>query len=369
MGRKPKPDPTKNDAFNYVNKSLLPIDRGIWIFAIIMGRFSSHQACRFFNDKASRATVERRLKMLHDDGILLRYRPPRDRCEGTYPFVYQVSPYAVKIMRKANWATDLRKQLHKLPTGNTTHLTHRLAVNDAVIEFIRAECSDKPLYNVVQPLIRARVAQSAAERVHINTLEGYEAKYLMLQPDARLNVLLDIKEETYDVVIGDYRSVVTKEVPIYLEVDRGTEKLKQIRRQINYYLGAYLTDQWYFEKHEFPLVCWIFEKAGRAEEVRKHMEYTMENPFDIEVMTTRHGREEIESDFRFEFFTTCITTKEMFYRAGSIAKDEIWYINHHPGRFSLEQIATARCEAIREVEKEEAARERRLKRKRETVKA
>ena len=383
MGRKPKSDPNRKSADEYFENQLLPIDRDIWNLAILTGRFSTHNAYRLLKNGASPATVERHLKKLYDDGMLLRDRPPRARKEGTHPFVYQLSPKGIRTMKKADWLVDFRKHLKKMPTGYTTHLMHRLEANDAVIEFLRLECSKERPNGFRRVLWDTWIAQDAVEKVKLNPFEDEDADHMMLRPDARMNVRLDTR--TYDddgggnggnvncndednhhhaaaAAAAERRTRTSERVPIYLEVDRGTEKLKQIRRQINYYLAAYLSDQWEWNKHKFPLVCWIFEKASRAEEVCELMEWIMTDFHNPMVRSSLHGWTEIETDFRLYYFTTCITTKDAFYGARSIAGDRIWRTNHNPERFSLEDVATIRCEAIKEAEEELHKNERVWKR-------
>ncbi|MFA5866363.1 MAG: replication-relaxation family protein [Actinomycetota bacterium] len=350
MGRKPRLNKYGNSALEYFENQLLPIDRDIWNLAILTGRFSSHNAHRLLKDGASPATVERHLKKLYDDGMLLRYRPPRDRKEGTHPFVYQLSPKGTRTMEKADWLVDFRQHLKKMPTGNTTHLIHRLAANDAVIEFLRLECSKERPNGFRRGYFDIWIAQDAAETVHLNLLEDEYADRMVLRPDARM-----------DVRLGD----PSERVPIYLEVDRGTEKLGQIRRQIDYYIAAYLSDQWFFKKHEFPLVCWIFEKEKRAEEAADLMDWVMKDFRDPKIRSSLHGWTEVETDFKLHYFTTCITTKAAFYGVRSIAGDRIWRTNHNPERFSLEEIATIRLEAIIEQEKEKRLHELNTRRQRQ----
>lgn len=165
MGRKQKINTTRNSAYNYLNKELLQIDRNIWMFAFKMGRFSSNQACRYLEDRACRASALGHLKKLYDEGMLLKYRPKLEIGEGTHPCVYQLSPRGIDIMKKVGWKACDLKYLKKLPTGNTTHLKHRLAVNDAVVEFIIADRRNNSAYNTLE---RAYVAQNAAEKVRLN---------------------------------------------------------------------------------------------------------------------------------------------------------------------------------------------------------
>lgn len=364
MGRRRKMNPYRNQASEYIDNGLLPIDRDLWILAIVMGRFSPHQAIRLLErGGTSRATVERHLKRLYDAGVLLRYRPPRDRKEGTHPFVYQLSPKALKIMEKAEWYVDMRDNLKKMPTGNTTHLMHRLAANDAVVEFMRLRSSDKRPKGFRRGYFDVWLAQDAAEKVQLNLLEDELANHMMLRPDAMMEVYLDL--EASDGA-AEKNACVTERVPIYLEVDRGTEKLGQIRRQMNYYIAAYLSDQWRDRKSQFPIVCWIFEKAKRAEETADLMDWVMRDFRDPTVRSSLHGWTEIETDYKLAFFNTCVTTKAAFYGAQSIAKDRIWRTNRSRERLSLEEIAVIRSDGIEEFEEERRLKEAALEHMRES---
>jgi hypothetical protein len=362
MGRSRKPDPNRNTANNYLNRQLLQIDRDLWTFAFKMGRFSSHQPCRHLKDRACRASVEGHLKKLYTEGMLLRYRPGLEKGEGTHPFVYQFSPRAIKIMQKAGWKASDLKYLKKLPTGNTTHLKHRLAANDAVVEFIHADERGNSAYWAMNS---ARVAQNAAEKVRMDSEICEDIDYMILRPDALLSVTLDMR--WFDDKDGEWQTIKSSPVPVYLEVDRGTEMLEQVRRQINYYIAAYLSDQWAGEKPDFPLVCWIFEKASMAERVHSLMHEIMKDPRDVVVRTTRSRGYRVESDFSLAYFNTCITTKDAFYGAESIASDRIWYTNRSPERLSLNVIAGMRFDAKRKHEEELRLKELFLKRRRETI--
>lgn len=201
-------------------------------------------------------------------------------------------------------------------------------------------------------------------------------EYMTLRPDALLHVPMKIEmpadidylDDDDDDDGGGFQ-YSQQQVPIYLEVDRGTEKLEQIRRQVNYYIAAYLSDQWFDQKSEFPLVCWIFEKTSMAERLRALMQAIMKEPREVVVRTKRGGRYEVESDFNLAYFNTCITTKEAFYGAESITSDRIWYTNRSPERRSLNAIAGIRFDAQRKLEEEKRQRELYLKRLRETVEA
>lgn len=350
MGRKPKFEKGMSKAWNAREMEVNATEQEVLLVAMQLGRFSATQVCEYLKDFKSRPSVERALKNLTDQKFFARYRPLMNPGEGSHPYVYQMTSKGKRkgILYFYNGTPDLKYD-YKVPKGRTVQLRHRLEANDVFLRILGADNKVKENERIGLGLTSSRVANNAVERIFVRENENGHPEYIKIRPDAFLSYDTRYRHVRDHDAAGRYSGMP---ISMYLEVDLGTEKISQIRRKMNLYIGMYYLAYWRGEAAYFPLVVWVFKKQKRAQELLDLLERFYENPRLVEVLTTSRTRREIDETQDVPNFFMAVTTEDLFYKAGSATQGKIWRLPGSTRPYSLEELFEKRGKAAVETKNE-----------------
>jgi hypothetical protein len=229
LTRQDVPAPAAAQHVYFGGMRLLPRDRALMVGVATFGSLTTSQIdTLFFNDLKSRTPCTRALKRLTEQGMLARVpiRLPSNERGGSPMGCYQIGPNAWPSF----YATRYR------PIRDQMKLMHTLLVADVYIATRQAERSGW------LDIIEAHIEADAW-----CTVAGVE-----LRPDMLLDVGLREKRERRTV---------------WLEIDRGGERQKQIAEKIERYIYAYHSGQ--YAGDVFPEVLFLATDAERVKELRQ----------------------------------------------------------------------------------------------------
>jgi hypothetical protein len=326
MGRKPKPDPRLN-AKGLLWESLSNLDRDIVSCAFVLGRMTP-QNVQKYSDGHSLVTIQRHLRHLTDIKVLKRWRPLLRYGDGSHPYIYQLDRRGWYPVRRMNLCEPGYRRKIAIPEYYSPHLRHWLLVNESVLKLFDDTTTevDKPFILCTDSSLMA-VGEPATSMIELpDGDEGLE--HFILRPDARVDFEIDYEDDLVDLP-NEYIEedlILNHRVPVYLEVDRGTEKLAKVESQLNAYAGAYLVDCWLDQPSDFPIVLWIVKGEKRTVSVCKMARRIVERESrDVIVRTNRNWQRGIESTWSLDHLFFGITTEEMFFRSKSAHSDSIWF--------------------------------------------
>lgn len=200
------------------------------IHAVYTYRYlTSEQITRLFFSKGSGSHVRVIIKSLSDAEYLYRFHLPV-RTKGEIPYVYTLGSKGMKYLKRleTDGITRFRSTVSEV---SYQHITHTLALNDMLIA-ASLLCTSEPGISLNDLRHEWYLKHTPLTVKVTNTSSsGKKAEIITVVPDAFLDFRFRVN--------GKYRGS-----PIWLELDRGTEGVKQFKRKIRGLLTAVLSPQY-----------------------------------------------------------------------------------------------------------------------------
>lgn len=192
-----------------IRKSEDAILRSLAVFPYMLGK----QVTRLLYSDGSHRSVLEMMKALFDDGYVERKPLPSQIQKGSVPYVYFLSAPGRHYLESLGYDFSNWRYPNEMRLVQSSHLWHCLAVNDVLIAGINTANSNPHLHL-------------------IDTRHDLLMKYLELP----------VKPDGWQL----FHINGTEETAVWLELDRGTEKIKawkkKIETLINYIHSGYEKD-------------------------------------------------------------------------------------------------------------------------------